>query len=113
MITNKSNATIPELSALGLALPSEAGYRWQVLGVGGFTDTDSTAGQNGVFDAIDYNSSRRKRLSVWRNYGISGIRNSRPPIAPGLWRGDGSLLPVMRSEVRRVGQRPARRQTPA
>ncbi len=74
VITNKSSATIPDLSALGLTLPSEAGYRWQVLGVGGFTDTDSTAGKNGVFDAIEYRSSRRKRLAVWRNYGASEVR---------------------------------------
>ncbi len=63
-----------DLSGLGLALPSEAGYRWQVLGVGGFTDTDSTAGKHGVFDAAEYNLSRRKRVSVWRNYGISEVR---------------------------------------
>ncbi|HMR80340.1 MAG TPA: carboxypeptidase-like regulatory domain-containing protein, partial [Polyangiaceae bacterium] len=74
VITSANTATIPDLSGLGLALPSEAGYRWQVLGVGGFTDTDSTAGKDGVFDAAEYNLSRRKRVSVWRNYGISEIR---------------------------------------
>ena len=74
VITGDTKAQIPDLSSVGLSLPKGASYKWQILGMGGFTDSDSTTGSDGVFDVAEYNVSRLKRLGTWRNYGIASSR---------------------------------------
>jgi len=48
VFTSGATATIPDLSSVGLPLPTSAGYTWEVLGLGPITTVDGAAGPGGI-----------------------------------------------------------------
>jgi hypothetical protein len=56
VITGGGSATLPDLTAYGVALPASATYQWQVFGFPTFADVDEAASQADGF------------LSSWRLY---------------------------------------------
>jgi len=48
VFTTGTTATIPDLSAAGLPLPSSAAYSWYVIGLGPLADVDAAAAPGGI-----------------------------------------------------------------
>ncbi len=53
VITSETTATIPDLSTAGIPLPTSAGYRWLVIGVGPGTTVDTAAVPLGLLELLD------------------------------------------------------------
>jgi hypothetical protein len=52
VFTSGTSATLPDLSASGIAFPSSAGYQWEVVGLGPFATVDAAA--SGLLDLIGF-----------------------------------------------------------
>jgi len=52
ILTTGSNATIPDLTSLGLGLPTATNYSWAVYGFAPFASIDAAAGANGFLGGL-------------------------------------------------------------
>lgn len=52
ILTTGTNATIPDLTSLGLGLPTATNYSWQVFGFAPFANTDAAAGASGFLSGL-------------------------------------------------------------
>lgn len=52
VVTTGNTAKIPNLSTVGLALPTSAAYTWAILAIGPFTSIDQAAGTTGLFGGL-------------------------------------------------------------
>ncbi len=47
VVTDSNNTKIPDLSSVGISLPTDAFYQWQVLGIAPYNSVDAATGPNG------------------------------------------------------------------
>ncbi|HTY60201.1 MAG TPA: carboxypeptidase regulatory-like domain-containing protein, partial [Bacteroidota bacterium] len=71
VLTSGTSATIPNLKALGLGLPSAQTYTWAVYGFGPFTSADDAAGAAGFLSIL----TNPTVLTGDAFYGISASRH--------------------------------------